>query len=383
MICGVTEANANTFKVPCGVQQFDIEGIDVRCIGGQYSNSMGFYQRIAAFGAFARQATRIGFGIKSDVVFASSTPLTVGIPGMKIAKKWKSPFVFEVRDLWPEVPIALGVLRNPLLKFYAKRLERRIYSAANHVVALSPGMKDGVCKVGYTDDSVTMIPNGCDLDLFCPSEDKSVDSNFGEPNDFRLVFAGAHGLANGLDAILDAALVLKQRNVSGVRFVFIGLGKTRDALIARGKREGTDSLITWLPYISKSELAAVLPKMNVGLMPLKNIPEFYYGTSPNKFFDYISSGLPVLNNYPGWVADMIQDHSCGLVVPPDDPVAFADAVLQMRDAAVETKEMGVRARSLAESDFDRKQLSDRFVDVIENAYSSASQHRPAFAEVPA
>ncbi|GAG16638.1 unnamed protein product, partial [marine sediment metagenome] len=131
---------------------------------------------------------------------------------------------------------------------------------------------------------------------------------------------------------------------------------------------------SWLDPIPKEELARVLPQMDVGLMVLRNHPSLYYSTSPNKFFDYIASGLPVLNNYPGWLADMIAEHNCGRVVPPDDSCAFADAVLCMRDHRAELVEMGIQARRLAEAQFARHELGARFVATLEEAQRRF--HRP-------
>lgn len=288
---------------------------------------------------------------------------------MKASSRRGVPFIFEVRDLWPELLIALGVLRNPFLKWYARRLEKKIYSAAKHIVALAPGMRDGICKVGYPEESVTVIPNACDTTLFSPTESRDLDDRFGSPDDVKFVFAGAHGTANGLDAVLDAALELKRMGEStGIRFVFVGDGGLKDGLIQRSKQEGTDHFISWLPLMPKADLAKILPRMDVGMMILRNIPSFYYGTSPNKFFDYIASGLPVLTNYPGWVADMIQQSECGKVVPPDNPAAFANGMISLRDSTAR-KQMGEQARQLAVAKFERLDLAKQFLRVIETNVS--------------
>lgn len=375
MICGVTEAAAGVLDQSRPVSEMEIDGIRVHCIAEPYSNKMSFARRVLAFGRFARAAQRVVTKLDADLVFATSTPLTVGIPGMKGARRLGVPFVFEVRDLWPELPIALGVIRNPLLKWYVRHLERKIYFAARHIVALAPGIQDGICSTGYPREQTTMIPNASDLDLFQPSDEPLDDPRFGAPDDFRLVFTGAHGLANGLDAVLDAAAELLRRGEKGIRFVFIGQGALRDSLIARSQREGTDRIISWIPFIPKEELARVLPRMDVGMMILKNIPAFYFGTSPNKFFDYIAAGLPVLNNYPGWLAGMIEENRCGRVVPPDDPAAFADAVVWLRDHRGELPEMGRRARQLAERQFARKQLGAQFVRTLESIHAAAAGSR--------
>ena len=147
--------------------------------------------------------------------------------------------------------------------------------------------------------------------------------------------------------------------------LFIGDGKLKPDLKRRAETEQLDNCI-FLDPIPKKELACLLQGADVGMMILANVPAFYYGTSPNKFFDYIASGLPVLNNYPGWLADMITENKCGVVVPPENPEAFADALEYMADHHEEVAEMGKNARMLAEHRFDRRRLADEFVDWIEN-----------------
>jgi glycosyltransferase involved in cell wall biosynthesis len=367
MVCGLSDNAPPEFNQGKPVNELEVEGIRVLCIGQPYSNRMSFYQRARAFGQFAREASRVTRGIKADLVFATSTPLTVGLPGMKTARRLDVPFVFEVRDLWPEIPIAVGMVRNPLLIWYLRRLERRIYRAADHIIALSPGMREGISATGYPAERVTLIPNIANLELFRPSREPLSDERFGRSEDFRVAYTGAHGLANGLDAVLDAAAEVRRRGEKDVRFVFIGKGGQRDRLLERSQAEGLNDQVSWLGPLPKRELASVLPRMGAGIMPLKNLPAFRYGTSPNKFFDYIASGLPVINNYPGWVAEMIEREKCGKVVPPDDARAFADAVVWLRDHREEAVAMGLRGRGLAEREFSRDVLAERFVRTLESA----------------
>ncbi len=368
MLCGAYDVGDPGQGGSDRVTEHDIDGIRVLRIAEPYGNRMSFTRRVRAFLGFAKTAGKLVGRLDADLVFATSTPLTVGLPGMKGAKRLKVPFVFEVRDLWPEIAIALDVIRNPGLIWYTRRLERKIYRAAERIIALSPGIKDGICSTGYPKDRVPMIPNGCDLDLFKPQDGAPIDERFGSADEFRLVFTGAHGLANGLDAVLDAIAELQRRGENGFRFIFIGQGSQRDRLVERSRQEGLDPMTSWVPSIPKNELASVLPQMDVGLMILRNLPSFYYGTSPNKFFDYIACGLPVLNNYPGWLAEMISEHRCGMVVRPDDPTAFADAVVWLRDHRDELPGMGARARQLAEAQFSRDQLGAMFVDTLEAAH---------------
>jgi glycosyltransferase involved in cell wall biosynthesis len=154
--------------------------------------------------------------------------------------------------------------------------------------------------------------------------------------------------------------------------VFIGSGSEKERLVARSRREGLEEMVSWVEPLPKEELARILPRMDAGLMILKNLPEFYYGTSPNKFFDYISCGLPVINNYPGWLADMIGERGCGLATPPGDAEKLADAAVWLRDHAEAREEMGRQARQLAEERFSRDRLGAAFVGVLEEARASFS-----------
>ena len=215
LICGLSDRNADVLNHSQRVSETLVDGIHVHCIAEPYAAGMSFYRRLWAFRNFAVQAAHVASSLKGDLVFATSTPLSVGIPGMKAARKLGVPFVFEVRDLWPELAIAMGVLKNPLLIWYARRLELKIYRSAARIIALSPGMRAGIIDTGYPSERVTMIPNGCDLDLFRPNSEPLNDERFGAPDDFRLVFTGAHGLANGLDAVLDAAVEPEETRRTG------------------------------------------------------------------------------------------------------------------------------------------------------------------------
>jgi len=171
-------------------------------------------------------------------------------------------------------------------------------------------------------------------------------------------------MANGLDAVLDAAKVLKERNEQKIKLLFIGDGRLKPQLIERAGKEQLDNCVFCDP-MPKQELARITATADIGLMILANVPAFYYGTSPNKFFDYIASGLPVLNNYSGWLAEIISKNDCGIAVPPADPEAFAEALVTLRDRPDWRKRMGCNARTLAERDFNREKLADQFVDFIE------------------
>lgn len=308
---------------------------------------------------------RIALREKCDLIFATSTPLTAGVPGIiaKIFRK-KIPFVFEVRDLWPELPKALG-LKNPVLLAGMSILEWASYRAADACIGLSPGICEGIKRRSAPAQKVAMVPNGCDLDLFHPRLRGEITLPGVNAGDFTAIFSGAHGVANGLPAVLDAAAELKKRGRRDIKFLFIGDGKMKPSLRERATREGLDNCLFFDP-VSKFELSKIVASAGVGLMVLKNLPAFYYGTSPNKFFDYIAAGIPVLNNYPGWLADNIARAECGEAVAPDNPTAFADALEKLAGDPELCKKYGANARKLAEAEFGREQLAAQFVSVLEN-----------------
>jgi glycosyltransferase involved in cell wall biosynthesis len=245
-------------------------------------------------------------------------------------------------------------------------LEWSSYHAATRCIGLSPGIVSGITRRGIDTRKVTMIPNGCDLELFHPEIGEAIRPEGVTPEDFMAIFSGAHGIANGLDAVLAAAAELKRRGRTDIKLVMVGDGQLKPSLMKQAEAQGLDNCI-FLSPISKKELTSLQRGADAGLMILANVPAFYYGTSPNKFFDYISTGLPVLNNYPGWLADLIQQNHCGVVVPPENPQAFADALEYLKDHRDERYEMGKKARKLAESEFSREALAGRFVKWLEEA----------------
>lgn len=371
MVCGSAQGGTTGLsgEFVKGQRRGVVDGIDVVELNLEYSNSDGFAKRIKTFLSFAFRSVKIALTEQYDLVFATTTPLTAGIPG--ILARWLrgKPFVFEVRDLWPELPKAMGVIKNPVLLWAMGVLEWASYRSAHRLVGLSPGIVKGIQEKGVPAERVEMIPNGCDLDIFS-NEGESWRPEGVSDSDLMAVFAGTHGMANGLDAALDAAAVLKQRGRSDIKLLLIGNGKLKPELQERAKREGLGNVVFHDP-VTKTRLAGLMQSTDIGMQILANVPAFYYGTSPNKFFDYIAAGLPVLNNYPGWLAGMIEAESCGYAVPPADPVAFADALERAALEIDQLKLKGANSRRLAEREFDREKLSDQWADWVEGAVTES------------
>lgn len=365
MICGAHQHSG--LELPYdeakGWQRGNVDGIDVISLRLAYSNRDSLFRRGWTFLRFALRSVRLALTLDCDLVFATSTPITAVIPGL--AAKWLrgKPFVFEVRDLWPELPRALG-LRNPFLLGGMSLLELLGYRSADACIGLSPGIVEGIRSRSGHRLPIAMIPNGCDLDVFHPSKRAKLALPGIGPDDFVAGFTGAHGIANGLDALLAVAVELKRRGDTRVKLVFIGDGKEKERLAARAAELGLTNCL-FFPPVPKAELGAITASLDCGLMALKDIPAFYRGTSPNKFFDYIAAGIPVINNYPGWLAGLIQENRCGLVVPPGNVAAFADALQGLAADAEARRTMGAAARVLAEKEFARPILAERFIAALE------------------
>jgi len=245
-------------------------------------------------------------------------------------------------------------------------LEWACYHSAHRLIGLSPGIVKGIHRRGVDFGKIVMIPNGCDHQFFSRSKKPWRPAGVAE-TDFMAVFTGAHGIANGLQAVIDAAVELQNRQRQDIKLVLVGDGKLKPLLQEKTKQAGLENLIFHDP-IPKPELIGLLESADLGMQILANVPAFYYGTSPNKFFDYLVIGLPVLNNYPGWLADLISESNCGFVVPPNSPNAFADALEEAAGNLDELQNKGQRARVLSQR-FSREELAQQWVGWLENTFS--------------
>ncbi|WP_180057308.1 glycosyltransferase family 4 protein [Acinetobacter sp. YH12090] len=360
MVCGNSGRAQTGIDTPFsnGVRRGIVDGIEIIEFDLPYSNQLSLLKRAMVFFNFAFKSIKLVFTEKYDIVFATSTPLTAGIPG--IFAKWfkRKKFVFEVRDLWPELPKAMGVVKNPIVLWMMSILEWMSYHSADRLVGLSPGMVDGIIKRGINPNKVTSIPNGCDLDIFSEKQHAWRPEKV-KDTDLMAIFTGAHGLANGLDILVDVADELEKRGREDIKLVLVGDGMQKKALQQRVEQLNLSNIIFHDP-VNKTKLAGLMASADIGLQILANVPAFYYGTSPNKFFDYISAGLPVLNNYPGWLAELIAEKQCGFTVSPENPQEFADALERAANNRENLKIMGQNSLDLAKTQFNRNILAADF-----------------------
>ena len=351
-----------------------IDGIHIVYIKNAYSNEMSIPMRIKSFFNFMYKASIEAFHHKGiDLVIATSTPLSVGLPALLL--KWfkKTPFIFEVRDLWPEVPIQMGGIKNPVIRKIAISFEEIIYKNADHIVALSPGMYDGVVK--HVDQrKVSMIPNMAKKDRFWPREKNSsiIQKLALRSESFKVIHFGTIKIANGLMYILEAALMLKETQVQDIDFVFLGEGKAEKEL-KDFKRKNKLTNVFFYDRVPMEMTSEIVNLCDVSLVPFKNIP-ILATNSPNKLFDSLAAGKPIIVNSNGWTKTMVEDNECGAYVDPNNPADLANLLLDWKQKPELLRKLGKNSRKLAESTYDESILTKKFVDIV-NSLSIASRKR--------
>lgn len=334
-----------------------IDGIYVYWLPVFYSNHMDIQERIRAFFYFALKAGKQAVSLGGDVIFATSTPLTIGIPGIYAKRHLQIPMVFEVRDLWPELPIAMGALRNPLAKKAALLLERFVYKNSAYIIALSEGMAEGIISCGYPPEKVFVIPNGSDLSFFgntrgrLPFRSKIPDLD-SKP---LITYAGTLGVINGVGYLVDIA-VAAMEIAPTLRFLVVGKGKEENLIRQRASDSGVlNRSFFMLSSVPKNEIPDILAASDVALSLFIDLKPMW-ANSANKFFDALAAGRPVAVNYGGWQADLLERTGAGVRLPADDPHAAARILFDFVHDADGLKRAGAAARILAEEEYDRDKL---------------------------
>lgn len=341
------------------MEGFAVREFDIRC-----GNAQGLAARSLAFLRFAARAARVALMERWDLVVASSTPLTVAVPALLARRRRRVPFLFEIRDPWPELPGALSAqgrgVPKPVLAAMGRLADAACRDAAA-VLALTEGIAETAIARGATTRNVCVLPQGADLDLFGPHVAPWRPP--GLPAGAVLaVYAGAHGAANGLEALLDAAALLRG---AGIILLLVGEGARKPALMARAAAE--DLPARFLDPLPKARLAALLRDADIGLHCLAPVPEFAEWTAPNKLVDGFAAGLPMVTNVPGRAARLVTEGGCGIAVPPGDAAALAAALRRLAGNPALRARMGANGRLLAERRFDARRIATEFVRLAEEA----------------
>lgn len=312
-----------------------------------------FVWRTVGFFSFMASAFWNGLKVKQvDLVMGTSPPLFQAVSAWALARLKRVPFLFEVRDLWPYFAISVGVLTNPVLIQLSEWLERFLYRGADRLVVNSPGFIEHVRLKGGR--QVELVPNGVDVAAF---DSEANGRAFRKAHDldskFVIMYAGAHGLSNDLRIVVEAAALLVDR--PDIAFVFVGDGKEKPALLAQVEAAGLKN-VHFLPPVQKADVPHTLAGADACLAILKPI-EAYKTTYPNKVFDYMAAGKPVLLAIDGVIRQVVEHAQSGLAVQPGDPRALADAAQMLADDPQAARQMGQSGRRHVEQHFNRNQLA--------------------------
>ncbi len=294
---------------------------------------------------------------RGDVIIGSSPHLFGALAAWGAARVRRRPFILEVRDLWPESFTAVSGKRSGLEVTLMRRISDLLYRRADAIVVLAEGSRTVIVDHGGRDESISWIPNGVDTSSFGPRYVRATTPPV------RFVYAGAHGPANGLDIVVAAAALLRDRGRDGIEVVLVGDGPAKDSLQVQAEAAGAP--VEFRAPVPKAEVPAVLGGCDVGLMVLADVELFTFGVSPNKLFDYMAAGLPVLTNVPGFVQGVVDDSGCGLSVAPGDPEALADGMEALADRLLRGDPVP-SGRSYIEQHFERRALAGRLAEVIES-----------------
>ncbi|MFO1022643.1 MAG: glycosyltransferase family 4 protein [Planctomycetales bacterium] len=327
-------------------------------------NTLGRLWNMISFGKSVQrvglQLVRSGELPKPDVIIGSNPQLFAVQGAEKLARRLGVPFVFEVRDLWPQSLIDLGnMTRAHPMVWVMERMERYLNRKAIKVISLLQGATEHMVMKDADREKIVYLPNGVDMRMV-PDPQRPKDSE-----EFTVMYAGAHGVANGLETIIDAAKILQEKSDGAkIRFRLVGGGPQKPKLIARAQEHGLTNLRFEDP-VPKNEVHATLQQADAFLFTLQDSPVFQWGISPNKLFDYFSLARPIvfslsIPNNP------VADNNAGITVPPENPQAMADAILKLSRMTPEERwEMGMRGRRYVEENHDFRRLAEKLEAVLE------------------
>jgi glycosyltransferase involved in cell wall biosynthesis len=320
-----------------------------------------FIHRVLSFLSFMLSSFFLGLRVRQvDLVWGTSPPIFQGITAWLLSRLKRTPFLFEVRDLWPAFAIAVGILRNKILIQSSLWLEKFLYRQADCVMVNSPGYIDHVRQRGAR--KVELVQNGADPDMFDPAVDGySFRCAHNLQDKFIVLYAGAHGMSNDLGIVLQAADLL--RNETAIRLVLIGDGKEKTALQTMAKNMHLPNLV-FIPPASKADMPAVLAAANACIAILLPI-ELYKTTYPNKVFDYMAAGRPVVLAIDGVIRQVVESAGAGVFVQPGNAQEMAQAIRSLAAEPNKAHQMGLAGRSYVEEHFSRAESAEKLALLLE------------------
>ncbi|WP_339866942.1 glycosyltransferase family 4 protein [uncultured Algoriphagus sp.] len=345
-----------------GYDQRWIEGIKVHYLPVRYEQKFGFFRRVWAFLSYVRQAKKLIKKLpRPDLLYVTSTPLTTGLLGLWAKRRMAIPYIFEVRDLWPQAPIEVGAIKNPIVKRSLESLEKKIYQRAMSLVALSPGIADHLRKVTPS-QKIHLIPNFSDLDRFFPMEkSERLLQKYQLTDALTIAYTGALGQVNAVNELLDLAEKAQDKGKSW-QFLIMGQGSHEPQLRQLAIQKSLSN-VHFIPFGSKEKVNEVLSLADFAWISFAHLPVLKTN-SPNKFFDALAAGKPILVNHKGWVYDLVKTHQLGIsCLPSKIDSAFAK-LEELENTPGKLIKMGVNSRLLAEKYFTKELAISRLTHAI-------------------
>jgi glycosyltransferase involved in cell wall biosynthesis len=341
-----------------------IDGIKVHYLPIQYDQKFGFLKRIWAFFAFVSQCKKFLKKIpRPDFLYITSTPLSTGMVGLWAKRKFALPYIFEVRDLWPDAPVQVGAIKNPLLKKYLYALEKKIYRHALKIIALSPGIADSIRKKCPKCD-LHIVPNFADGEIFYPvAKSTQVLSKYGLAARLTITYAGAIGKVNAVAEILDLALEAQSKSLP-YQFIVMGKGSELSALLQKAKLLKLKNFY-FIPFGSKKAVAEVLGISDLCFISFDHLPVLKTN-SPNKFFDALATGKAVIVNHKGWVNKLVKNHQLGFYYDPQHP---SEGIKKLQELDTDPKLLQVmqkNSRMLFEQNFTKEWAISHLIAIFSN-----------------
>ncbi|NOX62602.1 MAG: glycosyltransferase family 4 protein [Chloroflexi bacterium] len=344
------------------------EGVDVIRAYAPSSLHRSFLWRIIVFVVFMVSSTLAALRVKDvDVVIGTTPPIFQSLSAWFVAAIRRRPFLLEVRDLWPEFAIDMGVLTNPLLIALSRWLERFLYARASHLLVNSPAYRDYLIETGVHPTKISFIPNGVDVGMFDPANRGSAfRRQWGVEASFVVTYAGALGLANDISTLLRAAHHLRERK--DIHFLLVGDGKERSRLETLSREWALDN-VTFTGPLPKAQMPEVLAASDACVAILQDIPMFRT-TYPNKVFDYMAAGRPIVLAIDGVIRSVVEEAGAGVFVPPGDDKALAKAITVLADDPEMARAMGERGRERVVQHFNRARQAQAFKRLLESMSDS-------------
>jgi glycosyltransferase involved in cell wall biosynthesis len=333
-----------------------IDGIRVLRAYSYPSLHRSFFWRVISFISFMFSSVWTALRVKdADIVMGTTPPIFQAVSAWIVALIRRKPFLLEVRDLWPEFGVSMGVLKNPLVIALARGLENFLYARATHILVNSPAYRTYMLEKGLPEKKVTFIPYGTDIDMFNPGVDGSpIRQRLGLEDKFVVLYAGAMGPANDIYTILRAADRL--RNEAKIRFVFFGAGKDLGRIQEDAHKKKLDNVI-FAGVAPKKDMPSVVASADVCLAILQNIPMFRT-TYPNKVFDYMAAGRATVLVIDGVIREVIEASNGGVFVTPGDDALLAKTILELSRDPQRVQQLAQNAREYLVTHLNRRDKMD-------------------------